>query len=336
MKFSQIQGHEAVVEALAGMVDSGKLPHALLFHENDGGGGVAVAMAFLQYLYCRHRSGGDSCGECPSCNKISKLIHPDLHFIFPVVLPSNASQSDFSPSGQYVPQWRRLLLENPRFTEAELFGALGFEGKKPVIGTAEAGNLLRRVLTLSSLEGGYTAVLVYLPEKMNDTASNKLLKMLEEPPEQTVFVLISHNPERLLPTILSRCQQIRIQPASSARAASYDDSGMLSALMDALVSRNLPAALDVAEQLAALPSRESAKAFCKFAAERFRAVFLWQQGLGNLAPDDTEARAWAGQVSRAFSRKALGITDRTIQRIDRNVNLKILFTDLADRLYLNV
>ncbi|MCR5245251.1 MAG: hypothetical protein K6C31_02920 [Bacteroidales bacterium] len=337
MRFAQIQGNEAVLKALSGMVDSGKVPHALLFHENDGGGGVAIALAFLQYLYCRRRHDGDSCGECPSCNKVSKLIHPDIHFIFPVVLPAGSSQSDFSPCEAFIPQWRSLLLENPGFTENDLFEALGFEGKKPVIGAAEAGNLLRRVLTLSSLEGGYTAVMVYLPETMNDTAANKLLKMLEEPPAQTVFVLVTHSPERLLPTILSRCQLVRIQSESAPKAISFDDSGMLSSLMEALLSRNLSDALDTAEQLAALPSRENAKAFCKFAAERFRAVFLWQQGLGEtLAPEDAEAAAWAGKVRRTFPRKALEITDRTMRRIERNVNLKILFTDLVDRLYLNV
>lgn len=329
MRFSDIHMADDTVRALAGMVDSGKVPHALLFHEEDGGGAVPLAVAFLQYLYCRNRHDGDSCGECPACNKVGKLIHPDIHFIFPLVLSSGTLSVNYSA------EWRSLVLGRPDFSEGDLYDSLGFEGKNTVIGKDEIASLLR-TLNLNSLEGGYTSVLIYLPEKMNPVAANKLLKVLEEPPQKTQFVLVTHAPEKLLPTILSRCQMVRLKPTGAGTVLRYDDGGLLTSLMDALIARDLPAALAVGEQLADLPSRDNARAFCRFAAEKIRRVFLIQQGLASLAGDDADMAAWAGKCRKTFPRKALEILDRTDGRIARNVNLKILFTDLVDRMFLNI
>lgn len=309
-------------EILASMVDSGKIPHAILLHENDGGGAFPVAISFLEKLY-----GGAG-------GRVAKLIHSDVHFIFPALAPAS-SASSVSPSEPYLGEFRKLAGENPRFTEQDLWEVLGIEGKNPVISVAEA-NALLRVLGLHSLEGGYTAAVIYLPERMNAAAANKLLKMLEEPPSQTVFVLITHAPEKLLATIVSRCQMFRVQSPLVSAVDNYDDGGLLAALMSALLARDLAAALSEGEQIAAMPSKDSAKGFCRYAAEKFRRVFLYQQGLSTLVPDDPEAREWAGRVSPKFPRKALEILDRTVGRIDRNVNVKILFTDLVDRLFINI
>ena len=180
------------------------------------------------------------------------MIHPDIHYIFPLILSSGDTVSE-----QYAVQWRSLVSENPSFTEGELYDALGFEGKNTVISVKEA-NALLRVLSRYSLEGGYTAIVIYLPEKMNPTAANKLLKILEEPPQQTIFVMVTHAPERLLPTILSRCQLFRVESAEDASdvVLRFDDGGALEALMNAIIARDLAAALEVGEQLAALPSRD--------------------------------------------------------------------------------
>ena len=152
------------------MVDSGKVPHAIMFHEDDGGGGVPIALAFLQYLFCKDKAGGDSCGACPSCNKISKLIHPDVHFIYPV---NTGASTDFAA------QWRELVLSNPVFTENDLREALGIEGKNAMIKVDEAKTVLD-ILSLYALERGYRALVMYLPEKMNKEAANRLLKAVEE------------------------------------------------------------------------------------------------------------------------------------------------------------
>ena len=307
-----------LLNTLCGMVDSGRVPHALLLHEDDGGGGVALAMQFLQHLY-----GGNP--------RVAKMIHPDIHYIFPLV------QAGDSVSEQYAKEWRALVQENPAFSEGDLYEALGFEGKTTVIAVKEA-NALLRTLSQYSLEGGYTTVLIYLPEKMNSVAANKLLKILEEPPQQTLFLMVTHAPERLLPTILSRCQLFRMSSGTDAAGVTlrFDDGGLLAELMQAAISRNLSAALEVGEQLAALPSRDSMRAFCRYAAEKMRHVFLLQQGLDQLAGDDAEAREWAARCKKSFPRKALEALDKASQLIGRNVNQKILFTDFVDRIFVNI
>ena len=307
-----------LLKTLCGMVDAGRVPHALLLHEDDGGGGVPLALQFLEHLY-----GGNP--------RVAKMIHPDIHFIFPLV------QAGDSVSEQYAKEWRALVLENPGFSEGDLYDALGFEGKNTVISVKEA-NALLQVLSRYSLEGGYTAVVVYLPEKMNSVAANKLLKILEEPPQQTIFVMVTHAPERLLSTILSRCQLFRVEASSDADSVAlrYDDGGLLASLMQALIARDLSGALEVGEQLAALPSRDSMRAFCRYAAEKMRRVFLVQQGLTALAGDDPEAAGWASACKKSFPRKALEALDKASGLIGRNVNQKILFTDLVDRLYVNI
>ena len=324
MRFARLQGNEQVLKSLAGMVDSGRVPHAIMLSEQDGGGAVEVALAFLQYLYCARHRNGDSCGECPSCNKISKLIHPDLHVIFP-------TRSGVT-SEQYISQFRSLVMENPCFTEQDLLDALDLDGKNTLISVLEAKSLLE-TMSLSALEGGYRSALIYLPEKMNAEAANKLLKLIEEPPAQTQFVLITHSPQRVLQTISSRCQRIHIRAGVKVRSVAFSDPGLLDSYMSALLSRDLLSALDAADRIAALPSRESAKAFCKFASANLRDVFLVQQGLPSLASDRDKVSDWASKCKKSFSRNATAAFDRAYGLIERNVNTKIVFTDLTDRLF---
>jgi DNA polymerase III, gamma/tau subunits len=327
MTFAQLPGNDDVKQALAGMVDAGRVPHAILFHEDDGGGAFPLALAFLQYLYCRNRHDGDSCGVCPSCGKIAKLIHPDVHFVFPTA----ASEL----SEQYLAPLRSLVAANPAFREAELSTALGIEGKNSLIAVRESRRLLEK-LSLSALEGGYRAVVIYLPERLNVEAANRLLKIIEEPPVQTQFLLITHQPERVLTTISSRCQRIRVCPVGGAAGPVFGDAALLDALMDALLARNLPGALEAADRIAGLQSREQAKSFCTFASDRFRQVFLAQQGVEGAGEISPQARAWAARCRKTFPRQALEVLNRTQTLIGRNVNLKILFTDMADRLYLQI
>ena len=329
MTFAQIQGNADVCRALTGMVSSGRIPHAILFHEDDGGGAMPIVLAFLQYLYCSGRTMDDSCGSCPSCNKIAKLIHPDVHFIFPTNAPNL--------SAGYMDQWRELVLSKPCFTEADLAQALGIEGKSSIIAVAEAKAMLD-TLSLSALEGGYRAVVIYLPEKMNQEAANRLLKMIEEPPAMTQFLLVCHSPEKVLQTIASRCQSIRVRPQTKSgrigtaeSEAVYKD--LFGQLMTAFGRHDLMDALELGEALAALPSREGAKGFCSYAALRMRQIFLCQQGMEELAAADAEVRAWASAVRKTFPRLSMEALDRATMQIGRNVNLKILFADLVGRLY---
>ena len=330
MRFQDFAGNADVKKALVGMVDSGRIPHAILFHENDGGGAMRIVLAFLQYLYCRGRDAGDSCAACPSCNKIGKLIHPDVHFIFPVSGKNVLSVT-------LISKWRELVRENPDFTEAELNESLGIETKSSLIAVAEAKALLEN-LALSALEGGYRSVVIYLPEKMNAEAANRLLKVIEEPPEMTQFLLITHSPEKVLQTISSRCQSIRIMPGGQRTVSSEADLELFSELMESVLSGDLLRLLETGEKISALPSRENAKAFCKYASARLRDIFLVQQGMTALLDSGSEtgrkALEWAASLRKNFPRKALDLFDNACRMIERNVNVKIVFTDLCDGLYL--
>lgn len=325
MRFAQTHADPSLREALVGMVDSGRIPHAIMFSEQDGGGAIGVALAFLQYLFCHDHRDGDSCGICPSCSKISKLIHPDVHFIFPTTSPST--------SISFIAQWRQLVTDNPDFTEAELGEALGIEGKSAMIAVAESKSLLS-TLSLSALEGGYRAVVIYLPEKMNQEAANRLLKAIEEPPAKTQFLLITHAPEKVLQTISSRCQRIHVSRHGAERKAAFADPALMTDLMKALRSRRLTGVLDAADAIASLGSRESAKSFCRYASACMRDMFLMQQGMGALLEDAGEAASWAEGFSKSFPRNAMGVFDRAHSLIERNVNSKIVFADLACRLFM--
>jgi len=318
-----------VSAALRQMAESGRIPHAMLFHENDGGGAFPLVLDFLDEVY----------GHNP---RVKKLIHPDIHFVFPV------AGSDKPVSDQFIAKWRTLLLENPCFYENELYAALGIEGKQGNISVNEARSILEK-LSLSAVEGGYRTVVVYLPEKLNIQAANTLLKMVEEPPEKTLFLLITHQPEKVLTTIASRCLFMRVRPLSREEMrAVHPQQGAETAvqadlfhdLMDALVRKDLLGALETGEAVAALDSREKQKTFCRVAGEGLRNLFLLQQGLVDLAdiPEDELPfyRDTAGQVRKNFPRLALAALDRAQLLLERNVNQKILFTDLVNRLYMQV
>ena len=182
-------------------------------------------------------------------------------------------------------------------------------------------------------------MVIYLPEKMNKDAANRLLKLIEEPPKLTEFILITHNPEQVLVTIASRCQRIRLAPGNGA--GPFEDSefmGLLRPLMQGLLARDLYACLEIADSMANLSSKEKAKNFCKFAAENLRYIFLLQQGMPSLVTVNdparrTELEDWAGRSRKTFARKALDALGRAEMLISRNVNMKILFTDLVNGLY---
>ena len=210
MRFADVIGNAEVAKALISMADSGRVAHAMLMYENEGCGALALALAYIQYLNCRNRQNGDSCGECPSCRQMSKLIHPDVHYVFPV--NKGPKTSDDKPTSEsYLPYWRELASANPYFVEADLQRAIGIESKNGLIAVAEAKNIINK-LSLTAVADGYKAVVFYLPEKMNQETANRLLKLVEEPPVNTLFIFITHAPEKVLQTIFSRCQSVRVLP----------------------------------------------------------------------------------------------------------------------------
>lgn len=321
----QIYGNTEIVKAFHQMAQSGHVPHAILLHEDDGGGAFPIAIDFLEQLY-----GGNP--------RVGKLIHPDIHFIFPVAGP------DKPVSLQFIGPFRELLLENPYFFENELYTAIGIEGKQSNISVNEARSILER-LSLSAVEGGWRTVVLYLPEKMNPQAANALLKMVEEPPQQTLFLLITHAPEKVLVTIASRCLHIRVQPLSPEADAAVHSaeaagnvvlSDLFHDVLDAVLARDLLKALETAEALADLKVREQQKQFCKLAGEDLRRIFMLQKdpSLARI-PEGTDGyyRPLAQALKPTFPRKALAALDRAQLLIERNVSQKILFTNLVNQLY---
>jgi len=333
MNFSDIQGNDAAIRALRTMVDEGRVPHAMLFYENPSSGGLALATAFIQYLNCRNRHDGQPCGECPSCRQMAKLIHPDVHYVFPVNTGGVIKASETHPISEHaISAFRELFITKPYFTEQDLYEALGVESKAGNISVYEAKDILGK-LSFSALTGGYRAVIMFLPERMNAACANKLLKILEEPPAQTVFVLVTQNPDSVMGTIFSRCQGMRILPsgryASAALNVSEEIGSLWDALIQALQKKDLLGALDVAETLGAIKSREKQKSFCEYASEKIRQIFLCSKGLQDIA----YAQGDIPQMSSRFCTRATVALDNAAMLIGRNVSAKIVFTDLVDRLY---
>ena len=222
MRFADITGQEDLKRHLVQSVDAGRISHAQLFTGQAGAGGLALAVAYVQYLCCRHRRGGDSCGECPDCKQIAALAHPDLHLVFPVNKQGKKS-GEVMRSDEFLPLFRGLFAERGGYFSAQDWYDRLDLGKtlKGMIAAREADDIIRK-LSFKSFEADYKTMLIWLPEAMNEEAANKILKILEEPWEKTLFLLISEQPERLLPTIISRTQEVavpRIAPDVLERAA---------------------------------------------------------------------------------------------------------------------
>jgi len=206
MQFKDVIGQESTKQKLIQAVTEDRIPHAQLLVGPPGNGKLALAVAFAQYINCSHKKDGDSCGECSSCRKYAKLIHPDLHFTFPVI---KTAAIDKPTSSDYMTKWRTYFLENPYPQYEKWMQLIADENKQGAIYVDEAKDLIHK-LNQKSYEAEYKVSIIWLPENMNINCANKILKILEEPPEKTLFILISEAEERLLSTIQSRCQFIRI------------------------------------------------------------------------------------------------------------------------------
>lgn len=211
MQFKDIIGQEEVKERLRAAVREGRVPHAQLFSGPAGVGKLQLAIAYAQYLACPNRTEQDSCGYCPSCMQYRNLQHPDLHFAFPI---TTTESIDKPVCNDFVGDFRQMLLEKGYFDMDDWHAHLSerykkVETKQLMIYERESSEILRK-LSLKSYGDGYKTMIIWLPEKMNEVCANKLLKILEEPPTDTLFLLVSNEPQRLLATILSRVQQISV------------------------------------------------------------------------------------------------------------------------------
>ena len=219
MRFSEVIGHEQIKERLRRAVDQGRVSHAQLFTGECGGGAFAMALAYAQYVNCSNRHDGDSCGECPSCRKMAELVHPDLHFVFPVNKQGKKS-GEKMVSGDFLKPWREMIAATGGYFDEAMWNDKLDLGKtlKPLISVHDASEIIR-TLSYKSYEGEYKIVLVWLPELMNNEAANTLLKILEEPWDKTLFLMVSSQPQRLLSTIISRTQEVAVPRIASEELA---------------------------------------------------------------------------------------------------------------------
>jgi DNA polymerase-3 subunit delta' len=360
--FKDIIGqHEAKAKLLSMFADN-RIPHALMLTGPDGSGNLLAAFAFIQYVFCTQKKDTDSCGTCPSCLKISKLSHPDLHIVFPI-----AKSSDVKTSNDLLIEFRESFLENPYITIHDWFNNLSAENKQPLIPTDEAGSILKK-LSYTSYEGGYKVMLIWQPETMNAEAANKLLKILEEPPEQTLFILVCNQPDKLLTTILSRVQQLlflKINPEDissglinqfgcqekQAKEAAFmcdgnyreaqllllqheEEHGFLQLFRNfMMIALNFDAIKAVAwiDENARV-GRERQKQFLQYGLEIFRDCLMHNFGSADLVRLSGEEKTFVTKFSKFIHhRNYEKITtefNSSFYYIERNANPKILFMDL--------
>ena len=206
MFFSDIIGQVEIKNRFIRTVQEQRIPHAQLLKGAEGIGKLRLAVAYAQYICCENRSATDSCGVCPSCVKYQKLAHPDLHFVFPVIKPAGKTSV---VCDDFIGEFRKMLLENTYFGVTDWFAFIADDVKQGMIYANESEEIIRK-LSLKTYESEYKVMIIWLPEKMNVTCANKLLKILEEPPEKTVFLLVSNAPDEIITTILSRTQHVNI------------------------------------------------------------------------------------------------------------------------------
>jgi DNA polymerase-3 subunit delta' len=362
MLYSDVIGQSEPKHRLQKMVAEERVPHALLFAGAEGSGNLPAALAFAQHLFCTSKTPEGACNQCAACGKVSKLVHPDLHLVFPI-----AKSKDVKSSDDLIKEFREIVLNHPYLTLNDWFNELDAENKQPIIPVEQANDILKK-LSYTSYEGSYKLMIIWLPEKMNTEAANKLLKVLEEPPEQTVFILVSSYPDQLLSTIISRVQQIPFYPSSeseisealmkqfglNAEAArqtamladgSYGQAIALLKESDENVSflsnfqnfMRLALKFDCAkaitwiDECAAL-GREKQKQFLQYALEVFRDSLMYNYG-------DRSLVRLNGQERQFLEKFAPFVNQRNYERlieefnsnyyyIERNANPKILFMDL--------
>ena len=218
MTFKEIVGQERVKERLIKSVESGKIAHAQMFEGPAGAGKLALAIAYAQFISCTNRLPNDSCNECPSCLKINKLAHPDLHFSFPVATTKSVSKDPVSD--RFLEPWRELLISSPYVDIDMWIDSIGTQNKQLAINTKESEEIIKKLM-LKSYESEYKMMIIWHADRINASASNKLLKIIEEPLENTLFLLITEKPDAILPTIHSRTQVVSINAVDDVSVRKY-------------------------------------------------------------------------------------------------------------------
>mgnify|MGYP001268330143 FL=1 len=250
MYFKEVLGQEKLKKFLMESIREDTVPHAQLFLGPKGSANLALALAFAQYLACKNKQQEDACGTCSSCVKHLKFVHPDLHFVFPVATTSRVKTKPISKN--FLSEWRSLLDENMYFSVFDWLKHIGVENKQGLISVEESAHVLKD-LSLKPYESETRIMLIWMPEKMNIQAANKLLKIIEEPPQKTFFLLVAESTENMLPTVLSRTQLLKVPRNSDQEVLNYlTNRGVeqgKAKMISNLVDGNINEALQLAEHV---------------------------------------------------------------------------------------
>ncbi len=366
MLFKEIGGQDAVKGHLINTVQENRVSHAQLFLGPEGSGSLPLAVAYAQYLNCENRQPTDSCGECASCRKYNKLIHPDLHLSYPFF-----AKHKEDTAATFADVWRKAFLNNPYMGMGYWRDQLEAENKQANINIAEAHHIIKK-LSLKAFEARYKVLIMWLPEYL-DTQGNALLKLIEEPPENTLFILVAENPDKILNTIISRTQLVKINRLDSESVSRYlvdshglsehqaneiaficngnmqqainligeDNSGYFDLLVRWLRYCVMDAGTDIIkiceEELSKL-GRENQKSFLLYAINMMRQAVLFKADMLQMI----HLPAGESEFVQKFGKRyQLGQVEETVHlleeahyHIERNANPKILFLDLSLQLVL--
>jgi len=362
MLFNNVLGHNELKTKFINDVRDNQVSHAHLFLGNIGYGGLPLALAFVQYLMCEDKKENDSCGVCSACTKVQKLEHPDLHFSFPTV------QTNSKTSDPQFSIWKSLVLENPYLSLNEWINQSDDKGRKPIISVHQSEEIIKK-LTLKSFEGGYKVSVIWLAEEMNAACANKLLKIIEEPPKDTVFILIVESEENMLPTILSRTQITKIKQLKNEELSQFlqTKKNVSQDLIRSIVSRtegNLSLALELintgedvnsnytrfvelmrvcykkevlpmmnwAEQMSKL-GREEQKHFLKYALYMVRQSLMKNYTDEHLMSASTDETEFLSKFARFITGNNVlefnQLFNDAHYNIERNAYSKLLFTNIT-------
>lgn len=366
--FESVIGQKEAADIVISSIKSGRLPHAIMVCGPSGSGKLPFAMALARYVCCNNPSEHDSCGECISCKMADKLEHPDIHFVFPVIRKKDGSSV---VSDDWLPEWRQRIKLSPYFSLADWSADMGDSNKQPLIYTAESDEIQRKLSLKPAMEG-YKVAIIWLPEKMNEECANKLLKLVEEPPAKTLFILISEEPEYVLPTLAGRTQRVNLLPIEQDMLAKYlisrfgltdsdaeeiarrSEGSVLKAIQNISLSeeerlcfesftalmrqawrRDIRSLKDWSENMAAR-GRERQKIFLRYAVRMNRENFMANFKIPKLNYMTKDEAAFAVKFAPFINEKNVirieGLLEEAIVHIEQNVNAKMVFFDLAVRM----
>lgn len=367
MLFADIIGQENTIQQLVQAVQQNRLSHAMLLLAPEGAGGLPLGLAFTQYMLCENKQGTDACGKCQACIKASQYIHPDIHFSYPVI---PRKPGDKPLSTDYAAEWREFIANHPYGNAYDWLQFIGAENKQGNITAHECQDIIRK-LSLKSFEGAYKILLMWMPEYLGNEG-NRLLKLIEEPPPNTLFILVAENPEQILATILSRTHLIKVNPLpkevlvnaltdrakanptkarqiATIAAGNYrealalmqhaedDYHELLRTWLNGIFTGNRPALQEWIEGIAsAKMGRENQKQFVRYfinlLEHTLRLRYLDKQQLAFSEEEIDFAAKLSKLANLQQMEQIMQLLDNACYYIERNANAKLLFHALSIRL----